>query len=322
MTPAGRDRLRELLDAVLAEGNASLDAMAADAFASPFHFHRQLVAGAGEPPVALRRRVLLERASWQLGQGARVADVAQDAGYDSVPGFSRAFRRAFGRPPSSTTAGSDHRLVAPNGLHFHPPLHLWVDAAEQAGDGAPRDGAPRAGASVPLAQLVHHDLADTRQLLDAATALGEDELRRERRPGHVVLAWDGPEPSLLHVLDALVRTKEIWLASIAGEDLPVRALATLPGVRERHAALAPRWVATWRDVERRGAWADRLVDALCEPPESFPLSGVLVHVLTYAAHRRQVARSMLREAGREVDDGDPLAWLVDGAAGADAGAPG
>ena len=34
----GRDRLRELLDAVLDEDNHSLDEMAQDAFSSPYHF--------------------------------------------------------------------------------------------------------------------------------------------------------------------------------------------------------------------------------------------------------------------------------------------
>ena len=38
----GRDRLRELLDAVLDEDHTSLDDMARGAHSSPFHFTRQL----------------------------------------------------------------------------------------------------------------------------------------------------------------------------------------------------------------------------------------------------------------------------------------
>ena len=41
---AGRDRLRELLDAVLDEDNRSLDEMARGAHSSPFHFSRLLSA--------------------------------------------------------------------------------------------------------------------------------------------------------------------------------------------------------------------------------------------------------------------------------------
>ena len=92
----GRDRLRELLDAVLDEDNRTLDDMAGGAYSSPYHFNRQLSRGAGEPPVAMKRRVMLERAAWQLRQGASVTDTAFEAGYESVEGFSRAFARAFG----------------------------------------------------------------------------------------------------------------------------------------------------------------------------------------------------------------------------------
>ncbi|WP_223285937.1 helix-turn-helix domain-containing protein [Kocuria atrinae] len=49
--------------------------------------------------MALRRRVVLEQAAWQLQRGKTVTDAAFGAGYDSVEGFSRAFHRAFGHPP-------------------------------------------------------------------------------------------------------------------------------------------------------------------------------------------------------------------------------
>ena len=77
----------------------------------------------------------------------------------------------------------------------------------------------------------------------------------------------------------------------------------------RHQAIAPRWLATVRDLDRRGAWDDRLIDALCDPPESFVMSSVIAHVLTFAAYRRQQVRQMLRIAGHEVDQGDPITWL-------------
>ena len=121
----GRDRLRELLDAVLDEENRSLADMAHGAYSSPFHFSRRLLRDAGEPPVAMRRRVALERAAWQLARGVPVTDAAFAAGYGSVEGFARAFARAYGHAPSATpagsTGGSAHWLPAPNGIHFHAP---------------------------------------------------------------------------------------------------------------------------------------------------------------------------------------------------------
>ncbi|MDN4159945.1 helix-turn-helix domain-containing protein [Nocardioides abyssi] len=296
----GRDRLRELLDAVLDEDNRTLTDMAGDAYASPYHFTRRLRRDAGEPPVAMRRRVELERAAWQLRRGTSVTDAAFAAGYESVEGFSRAFTRAYGEPPSAVGSGGprDHGLPAPNGIHFHPPTSLWVDATEGAG----------ATAGAVTDQLVRHDLDDTRALLELAKGLPADPLHREVLPGARVLAWDGEEPSVAAVLEHHVHAKEVWLAAVEGLDTPARGDGDPSRLLERHDAVAPRWLAMVRDVDRRGAWDDRLVDALCDPPESFVLGEVVAHVLTYAAHRRQLARLMIRMLGVAVDDGDPITW--------------
>ena len=295
--PAGRDRLRELLDAVLDEGNHTLDEMAGGAHSSPFHFSRQLTRFAGEPPVAMRRRVMLERAAWQLRQGGSVTDTAFEAGYESVEGFSRAFHRAFGHVPSAaagTTAS--HWLPAPNGIHFHPPTSLWVHAKEQSMN--------------PLTeQLVAHDLDDTRALLEHAKQLSDDDYRQSHLPGHRVTGWDGSDESLADVLTHLVFTKEVWLAAIEGTEFPADRANDVPTLLDRHDAAAARWLAAVRDIDRRGAWDDRLVDALCDPPESFVMSSVVAHVLTFSAHRRQLARHLLRLCGQRVDTGDPINWL-------------
>lgn len=294
----GRDRLRELLDAVLDEDNRTLDAMARGAYASPYHLTRVLSRDAGEAPVALRRRVLLERAAWRLREGTSVTDAAWEAGYESVEGFSRAFSRAYGHPPSETAdQGASTWLPAANGIHFHPPTSLWVHSTEQTMN--------------PLTdQLVRHDLDDTRFLLDLAKGLADDDFHAARLPGHEVSSWEGPEESLAAVLEHQVGTKEVWLAAIEGGDHPPRPSAyDAAGLLARHDAVAPRWLAFVRDVERRGGWDDLLVDALCEPPESFQLGSVITHVLTYAAHRRQLARHLLRLAGVRAGDGDPISWL-------------
>ena len=162
----------------------------------------------------------------------------------------------------------------------------------------------------PVTELmVGHDLDDTRALLDEAKGLDEAAYRHEHLPGATVTAWDGEEPSIAAVLERLVFTKEVWLAAIDGADTPDRRGDDVGTVLDRHDAVAPRWRATWRDVDRRDGWDDVLVDALCDPPESFVLGSVLAHVLTFSAHRRQTVRTMLRAGGRTVDDGDPIMWL-------------
>ena len=242
----GRDRLRELLDAVLDEDNHTLDDMAGDAYSSPFHFSRQLSRSAGEPPVAMKRRVMLERAAWQLRQGASVTDTAFEAGYESVEGFSRAFTRAFGHAPSaSAKASGSHWLPAPNGIHFHPPTSLWVHAKEQS-------------MNPVTEQLVAHDLDDTRALLETAKQLSDEDYRSPRLPGNTVLGFDGPDESVAHVLTHLVFTKEVWLAAIEGTDFPPERADDVDTLLDRHEDAAARWLATVRDIDRRGAWDDRL----------------------------------------------------------------
>jgi AraC family transcriptional regulator len=296
---SGRDRLRELLDAVLDDEHHSLTDMAGGAYSSPYHFNRRLRRDAGEPPVAMRRRVMLERAAWQLRHGTSVTDAAFAAGYESVEGFSRAFSRAYGHLPSQPDESAKRRstwLPAPNGIHFHPPTSLWVHTGERT-------------MSQPIDQLIHHDLDDTRALLDLAKQLPADAYRSQVRPGQQVLCFDGPDESVAAVLTHQVATKEIWLAAIEGEDFPSPGPDDPASLLDRHDAVAGRWLSMVRDVERRDAWDDRIVDALCDPPESFVLGSILAHVLSFGAARRQLARTMLREHGLTVDDGDPITWL-------------
>src|SRR5918997_1352409 len=97
---ARRDRLRELLDAVVDADNTDVGEMARSSFASEFHFSREVRRLTGESPAALRRRIMLERAAWRLRRGEGVAAVAADEGWSSAEVFSRAFRRSYGVPPS------------------------------------------------------------------------------------------------------------------------------------------------------------------------------------------------------------------------------
>jgi AraC-like DNA-binding protein len=301
-SPADPDPLRRLLDAVLEREHTTVEDMAGGAFVSPFHFGRQVREGSGESPRALRRRVELERAAWSLAHGTSVTDAAFAAGYDSVEGFSRAFHRAFGYPPSRVPADVDrgHWLPAPNGIHFHSPVSLYVDAEASAPAG-------------PVMLQVQHDAADVDLLLETAAQVSEQEYRAVRLPGAAPRTFDGPEESLAEVMRHLVLSKEPWLASIAGEKAPAPIEADeLAALAERHRRISARWLAMVRDVDRRGAWADSIIDALCDPPESFTFTEIITEELTFSAHRRLVARWMLARAGVDVGipdlDPSPILW--------------
>jgi AraC family transcriptional regulator len=296
-----RDRLRELLDAVVDADNTDVGDMARSSFASEFHFSREVRRLTGESPAALRRRIMLERAAWRLHHGESVSAVAADEGWSSSEVFSRAFRRSFGVPPSKA-ADVEFRLSAPNGLHFHPPHSLWLDS-----DGDTKEP--------DVSQLmVAHDVADTAYLISHATALSKDQWTDEISPGQVVLEWDGPEPSVGAVLGAIVWSKEVWLATIEGRDFPGRE-ATQPEsttpeeLSTHHSDIGQRWSAMISEYSAEGRLGDTVIDALCDPPESFQLYGIVAHVLIYSAHRRELARVMLARQGVSTRLGDPLDWM-------------
>jgi AraC-like DNA-binding protein len=271
--------------------------MARSSFASEYHFSREVSRLTGEPPAAMRRRVMLERAAWRLQRGEPVAAVAVAEGWSSPEVFSRAFRRSFGVPPSQAGAVG-FRLPAPNGVHFHPPESLWLDAP---GDAVQPD--------VSML-MIAHDAADTGYLIGITAGLTAEQWSQQVAPGQVVLDWDGPEPSVAAVLDALVWTKEVWLASIEGRDQPARTGGRTAGqLAADHADVSERWTAMVRDHAAQGRLGDTVIDALCDPPESFQLYGIIAHVLTYSAHRRELVRAMLSRLGVRPRRGDPLEWM-------------
>ena len=293
------DRLRELIDLVLAsldEPGTDGRALAARAHFSRDHLDRLLAAATGESPVALRRRLLLERAAWQLRTGAATpAEAAAPAGYGSGAAFSRAFARAFGVPPRAFAAsGRPVELEARNGIHFHPPAGLLIPGARVPS--ARRDLADR---------MVSHHLARVRELLEAAATLPAAALERPLRPGFVAVPFEGEEPSAALMAERLVYTLEVWVAAMAGQPIPPRGGELLR--RFERAARAFERLA--RRIRDRGAWDDAFVDALCEPPQSFTYGGVLSHVLSYGAVRREALAAVLAELGAEVgSSGDPIEW--------------
>ncbi len=293
------DRLRDLIDLVLDsldEPGADGQALAQRAHFSRDHLDRLLAAATGESPVALRRRLLLERAAWQLRTGAATpSDASAAADYGSLAAFSRAFARAYGAPPSEfADSGRSVELDAPNGIHFHPPAGLLIPGA--------RDFVARGDLTE---RMVSHHLDRVRELLQAAATLPRSELERPLRPGFVAVWFEGEEASAAVMAERLVYTLEVWVAAIAGQAVP-KGGGELLARFERAARAFERLAKRIRD---RGAFDDAFVDALCEPPEAFTYGGVLAHILNYGAIRREARAGVLRELGATVPAmDDPIEW--------------
>ena len=104
MNQADGHNTADRLSAIVANSldtQAKTQDLARQAYQSRTQFHRLFRTVVEETPAAMRRRLLLERAAYQLGHtGLPVTDVALDANYGSLEAFTRAFRRAFRTSPS------------------------------------------------------------------------------------------------------------------------------------------------------------------------------------------------------------------------------
>ena len=295
-------RLRQVvLDSLDQERDAG--ALARQAYRSRTQFYRVFRALIDETPVAMRRRLLLERAAWQLSRTQLpVTEIALDANYGSLEAFTRAFRNAFGVSPSLyRRMGATHtRLHAANGIHHR--------SAKDTTKGADR--------FMDLFDIFSgQESWHTQRLLELAQSLDDEQLDRPLHNQIHVFPWDGPDRSLRQLLDRMVQTKEAWAAAISGGSTPL--FDNAPPENRTPSAMLARLEKADRafhgvlgDVRNRSAWEDTFVDALCEPPETFTFGGMFAHVITFNAYRRMVALDVLRNLGVKVEGvGCPMEFL-------------
>ena len=281
--------LQVVLDSL--EEDASAEQLARRAYRSRAQFFRVFGAMIEETPAAMRRRLLLERAAFQLGRTQRpITEIAFDAHYGSLEAFTHAFCRAFKISPSLyRRMGATHfYLPAPNNVHFCAP----ASASE--------------GESMDLYDLfAGAESFHVRKLLEHARGLTDVQLDKPLdNPAHV-FPWDSPAQSLRDLLRRLVVTKELWAAALTGApapDLDEPAEQRTPAVLlSRLAAADVKFDRILTDVRNRNAWSDTFVDALCEPPETFSFLGMFAHVITFNTYQRLLALDALRGLGVKVE---------------------
>lgn len=133
-----RDWQRRIMAAMRAmeaglDEELSLADIAREAHFSPYHFHRIFTGMTGESVGACRRRLRLARAAHRLLHGQRpVTDVALEAGFEAPEAFSRAFRAAYGLPPSAWREASRERLRPGEVSELLPPIQREEDMMELA----------------------------------------------------------------------------------------------------------------------------------------------------------------------------------------------
>jgi len=278
-------------------------ALAEAANYSRFYFQRMFRERTGETPGDCRRRLLLERAAYQLRQTAQpVTEIALEAGFDSLEGFSRAFRRAHGVSPSHyrRLESLSWFLAAPNDIHYDPVVGAAVRLAHLRTQGGAMDLTDR---------LIDHDLWLTRRLLEAAAALTDAQLNAPLpQPEHPV-AFEAPEKTLREVLARMIFTKEVWVAAVQGRPMADGSDESIARLRQRMEAAYGEFKALVQQVGQQQLWDAEFIDMLCDPPETFTYGGMIAHVITFSAYRRTAAIRALERLGvTGLGYGDPIEW--------------
>ncbi len=190
------------------DGNATTGELAKQAYQSRTQFHRLFRALVEETPAAMRRRLLLERAAFHLGSTDQsVTELVLDANYGSLEAFTRAFRKAFGTSPSlyRRMKAKHVRLPSPNGIHFHSP-GFWKGEFEMD----------------LFDRFAGNDSWHTRQLLEAASTLTDEQLDQPLKTAMEILPWREKTDTVRQLLENIVYTKEVWAAALTGGQAEVK----------------------------------------------------------------------------------------------------
>ena len=297
-----KQRQREMLSAVESTLQANDSSMAENAFLSRYHFQRVFERTVGESPGALRRRLLLERAAYELRTTkTAITLVAVDADYQTLEGFSRAFKRAFGLSPKAyrQTAQQIRLLPGPSGVHYQHETASLVAAL------------PGGKRNMDLTdRLLEKDYAVKRRLLECARLLSDGQLDAPLAFQNRVVRFVEPPRTLRETLIHLLgHSSEISTGDWVGDmyqavgwqpkDLPVRTLAgnSPAAMLEGLEASSKMFRDFVHYVSTKNLWDQEWVDAACEPPETFAVGRVIEEQLSSGIAQRRVLEIMMEQMG-------------------------
>lgn len=267
---------------------------------SRHHLDRVVSATGGESPERMRRRLLLERAAYELATTDRpVLDVALGAGFGSHEAFTRAFARAYGSAPSRwRQAPTGTRIPGASEVHFHPPGGLRLPTARKV------------SAMDLMTRMIEHHLWLTGEMLDRAARLSDEQLDA---PIEVPIGTIDDDMTIRSVLGRIVGQLAQWNAAVDQRryDWDQERGKSVTTLRRELAAEGPAFLSHVRTTVEEGRLDDTFLDVTCEPPRVFSYGGMVAHVLTFAAVRRLVVLGAYETLGiTDLDAGDPAEWVA------------
>jgi|GEM_PF-2033363 len=264
--------------------DVSSRSLAGDAAYSVAQFYRRFRMDMGEQPLHLRRRLLLERAAYELTRTeAPISEIALKARYGSFEGFSRGFRQAFGVSPRRyrTLRVTDYRLDPSHAIHFAPSNTTEAD----------RQGAI---AMNMIERLCGAHYLNMKLILDRCETLSDDQLDRPVEHYYDPLPWMEGTQTVRTLLRHIVGDGAPWPGVPAEK---VHDLSTIDGLRSALDDRFPRFMSLVASHESEGLWDLTFVDADCDPPIVFSYGGWIGHVIVFENYRRIALMSALKSLG-------------------------
>ncbi|MEO7717529.1 MAG: helix-turn-helix transcriptional regulator [Capsulimonas sp.] len=287
-----RAEMMRLMERRLAAGSPA-GGLAEEACVSRYHFQRVFRQVMGETPGDLQRRLRLERAAHDLRHTlSPVSTIAFDAGYVSLEGFSRAFRRAYGNSPSQFRKQHGGAVNLHGASFVHYDAHIaHASATWRIFDGS---CGPNAGQRLP----------------SKARAAGIGSHPDRRSAGCNVFCqiqqvpWAAPDKNLREMLNRMI-DMGWWVERVFNSiDWPYTREepggAQAPTVAEMIARL-DRFYTTYASfvehVKTNNLWEATWVDSDCEPEETFTYTSLIEAGLERGIFRRWIARQQLTQIG-------------------------
>ena len=155
-------------------------------------------------------------------------------------------------------------------------------------------------------RMFQHDEWLTRRMLERARGLTDEQLDRQMFPED---PWGVANSTLRELLDRLIFTREMWMASFNGRDFEASDDRSIDGMLVRLDAIGGAFNAFAAGIAEEANWDDQFERAGGCDPETFTFGAAMAHIITFQAHRRMLALEALHSFGVEdLGYGDPVEW--------------
>lgn len=153
-----------------------------------------------------------------------------------------------------------------------------------------------------LDRLLGHDVWTTRQLLEIALGLTDEQLDQEFDMGH---------RTVRKTFDHIIWNIKCWTDLMKGHGVRSRP-ALNPSIAllsQRHDTASSEFLQFARQIVDQHRLDDTFLDTLDDPPKAKSFGGVIAHLATHGMHHRAQLLYMLRRLGVEgLPEGDVLSW--------------